>query len=223
MFPAGGASESGRRMSANQEWKDVCDFWFPPGLDEAGPEKHREMILWWFGGGANEAVRPFTPLIAAAAAGRLDSWRATPRGRLALILVLDQFPRCVFAGTPAAYAGDPQALAIAEEGLRNGHFEALAKPWEKTFAFMPLGHTEGPDHRERLQRVVALAETIARAAPPPLQALYGHSINQARGHLEVIERFGRFPHRNPVLGRSSSAEEQAYLSKGEFVHQRRPP
>jgi len=210
-------------MRETQDWQGVYDFWFPPGLDQAGPEKHRAQILWWFGGGANDAVRPFTPLIAAALAGRLDPWCAISQGRLALILVLDQFPRCVFAGTPAAYAGDPQALALAEAGLRNGHFEALAKPWEKTFAFMPLAHTEGPDHRERLQRVVDLAAQIARDVPPPLQSLYGHSVSQAQGHLDVIGRFGRFPHRNPVLGRSSTDEEQAYISQGDFVHNRRPP
>lgn len=210
-------------MSEAQDWQTVYDFWFPPGLDDADPETHGRMFGWWFGGGANTGLPPFAAVVEAATAGRLDHWRATPSGRLSLIVVLDQFPRGLFAGTPAAYASDPDALRIAEEGLRNGHYDALTRPWEKTFFFMPLGHTEGPAHLERLERVVAMAETIAREAPRRLQPLYQHSTNQARGHLDVIARFGRFPHRNPILGRVSTPEEVAYLDKGDFVHMRRPP
>jgi uncharacterized protein (DUF924 family) len=162
-------------------------------------------------------------VVTAARAGSLDHWLSTPLGRLSLIIVLDQFPRGLFAGTPEAYAGDPAALRIAEEGLRNGHYDALTRPWEKTFFFMPLGHTEGPDHLERLKRVAALGETLATEVPAPLQPLYQFSANQGRGHLDVISRFGRYPHRNAVLGRVSTPEEAAYLEKGEFVHNRRPP
>ena len=210
-------------MSDAQEWRAVYDFWFPPGLDDADPETHRRMFVWWFGGGANGELPPFAPLVEAAKAGSLDHWLSMPLGRLSLIIVLDQFPRGLFAGTPEAYAGDPAALRIAEEGLRNGHYDALTRPWEKTFFFMPLGHTEGPGHLERLKRVVALAETIAAEVPEPLRPLYRFSANQPCGHLDVISRFGRYPHRNPVLGRVSTPEEAAYLEKGEFVHNRRPP
>jgi uncharacterized protein (DUF924 family) len=142
---------------------------------------------------------------------------------LSLILVLDQFPRGLFAGTPAAYASDPDALAIAEEGLRNGHYEALTWPWEKTVLLMALGHAEGSDHRQRLERAAALAEVIAEEAPPHLRPLYRFSADQARAHLEVVARFGRFPHRNPILKRASTPEEAAYVEKGDFVHLRRPP
>ena len=162
-------------------------------------------------------------MVEAARAGRLGHWLATPLGRLALIVVLDQFPRGLFAGTPAAYASDPDALRLAEEGLRNGHYDALATAWEKTFFSMPLAHAEGPDHRERLERVVALADRVAEDAPERLRPLYRFSAGQARGHLEVIARFGRFPHRNPILGRTSTPEEEAYLAQGDFVHTRRPP
>jgi uncharacterized protein (DUF924 family) len=127
------------------------------------------------------------------------------------------------AGTPAAYALDPIALQVAEEGLGNGHYDALTRPWEQTFLFMPLVHAEGPDHRERLERVVAMAETIAREAPERLRPLYQFSAAQGRGHLDVISRFGRFPHRNAILGRASTPEEAEYLEQGDFVHKRRPP
>ena len=210
-------------MNEAQDWRAVYDFWFPPGLDDADPETHGRMFVRWFGGGANAELPPFAPVLDAARTGRLDHWLATPLGRLSLIVVLDQVPRGLFAGTPEAYAADPGALRVAEQGLRNGHYDALTRPWEKTFFFLPLGHAEGPDHVERLRRVVAMAERIAHEAPRRLQPLYRHSVGQARGHLDVISRFGRFPHRNPVLGRASTPEEVEYLDKGDFVHMRRPP
>jgi len=210
-------------MSETQEWRAVYDFWFPSDLDDADPKAHSRMFSWWFGGGANGELPPFAPLVKAARAGGLDHWLSTPLGRLSLIIVLDQFPRGLFAGTPEAYAGDPASLRIAEEGLRNGHYDALTRPWEKTFFFMPLAHTEGPDHLERLKRVAALGEILINEVPEPLQPLYRFSANQGLGHLDVISRFGRYPHRNAVLGRVSTPEEAAYLKKGEFVHTRRPP
>jgi uncharacterized protein (DUF924 family) len=210
-------------MDQIHDWRAVHDFWFPPGLDDADAETHRRMFERWFGGGANAGLPPFAPVLEAASAGRLDHWLAAPAGRLSLIVALDQFPRGLFPGTPDAYARDPDALRLAEEGLRNGHYDALTRPWEQTFFLLPLAHAEGPGHQERLERVVALAERITEDAPEHLRPLYRFSAGQARGHLEVIARFGRYPHRNPVLGRASTAEEAAYLAKGEFVHDRRPP
>ncbi|MBX6375985.1 MAG: DUF924 domain-containing protein [Acetobacteraceae bacterium] len=211
-------------MDAAQDWRAVHEFWFPPGLDDADPATHRRMFGWWFGGGSDTGeLRRFAPLVEAARTGRLDRWLATSLGRLSLILVLDQFPRGLFAGAPEAYASDPDALRVAEDGLRNGHYAALSTPWEKTFFLLPLAHAEGPDHQEQLERVVAMAAAIAREAPERLRPLYEHSARQARGHLDVIARFGRFPHRNPILGRASTPEEIAYLEKGDFVHKRQPP
>jgi len=209
-------------MSTAPDWRSVYDFWFPAGLD-ASAARHREMMLWWFGGDANPGLKPFALLVEAALARCLDAWRTGARSRLALILLLDQFTRGLFAGTRDAYAGDPLALEIAEEGIGNGHYDLLAHPWEQTFFLLPLGHTEGPDHVTRLQRAVALTERIARETPDTLRPLYEHSIRQARANLELIQRFGRFPHRNAVLGRASSAEEAAYVAKGDFIHHRAPP
>lgn len=223
--------EDGSRQAANTaprtgepaEWRPVHDFWFPPGLDDADADTLRRRLDWWFGGGSNAALPPFAPVLEAAKAGRLDHWTATPHGRLSLIVVLDQFPRGLHAGTPEAYASDPQALRIAEEGLRNGHHAALVQPWEETFFVMPLVHAEGPSHRQRLERVVALAEALAREVPAHLRPVFEFSAGQARGHRDVVSRFGRFPHRNPVLERPSTPEEAAYLAKGDFVHTRRMP
>jgi uncharacterized protein (DUF924 family) len=210
-------------MSSIPEWQAVYDFWFPPGLAEADAETHGRHFGRWFSGNANTELPLFAPLVSLAARGGLDAWLAEPRGRLSLILVLDQFPRGLFAGTPEAYVHDPVALGLAEAGLRNGQYDALMHPWEKTFFIMPLGHTEGPDHAARLERAAALAAAIASDCPPHLRPIYEHSANQARGHLAVVTRFGRFPHRNVVLGRASTPEEEAYLAAGDFVHLRTLP
>jgi uncharacterized protein (DUF924 family) len=212
-----------RHTDTSQDWQPVYNFWFPPGLEAADLQRHWEMLEWWMRGGANAALPPFAPLVEAARSRHLEHWLATPKGRLSLILVLDQFPRGLFAGTPGAFASDAHALRIAEEGLRNGHYEALVSPWEKFFFVLPLAHTEGADHLERMKRVVALGERLAAEAPAHLQALYQFSLSQARGHLDVIRRFGRFPHRNIILGRTSTPDELAYLAKGDFVHTRQLP
>jgi uncharacterized protein (DUF924 family) len=207
-------------MHAHDPIRQVLDAWFPPGLEQADTATHHRVFDAWFGGQA-----PALPaeLAAAAQAGHLDAWGATAQGRLALILLLDQAPRGRFAGTPLAYAGDPDALQLAEEGLRNGLYNALEHPWERTFFFLPLAHAEGPDLRERLIRVTAMAESLAWSAREDLRPLYRFSADQARGHQAVIARFGRYPHRNAILGRPSTAEEAAYLASGELVHRRRPP
>jgi uncharacterized protein (DUF924 family) len=210
-------------MNRVPEWQVVYDFWFPPGLAGADTQAHGRHFGRWFGGNSDAEVPPFAPLVPLAASRGLDAWLAEPRGRLSLILVLDQFPRSLFAGTPGAYAYDPIALRLAEAGLRNGQYDALMHPWEKTFFLLPLAHAEGPDHVERLRRVVALAEAIARDCPPHLREIYKYSANQARDHLAVVTRFGRFPHRNVVLERASTPAEAAYLAEGDFVHLRTPP
>ena len=114
-------------MNEAPDWRMVYEFWFPPALDHADADGMGRMFGWWFGGGATRELWRFAPVVEAAGAGRLDHWRAMPLGRLSLIVVLDQFPRGLFAGTPEAYAFDQRALSIADEGLRNGHYDALTK------------------------------------------------------------------------------------------------
>lgn len=121
-------------MSRSDDWRSVYDFWFPLGLDTADLETHYRMLERWFRGGVNAELPPFAPLVDAAAAGDLNHWLARPLGRLSLIVVLDQFPRGLFAGTPKAFAFDLQAVAITTEGLRIGHYDALLHSWEKAFS-----------------------------------------------------------------------------------------
>ncbi|UVF18314.1 DUF924 domain-containing protein [Microvirga terrae] len=210
-------------MASHTDWREVYDFWFPVDLSEADVAAHWQMLAWWMRGGANAELHRFAPLVRAARAGELDRWRSTPLGRLCLIIVLDQFPRGLFAGAPDAYSSDPETVRLAEEGFDNGHYDALTSPYERFFYFLPLAHAEGPDHLERMRRIVAISEQALDEAPEHLKPVWQFSLSQARANFDIIARFGRFPHRNPVLGRHSTPEELTYLAKGDFVHTRSLP
>ena len=190
--------------------EDVLRFWFPGNLRS----DHAEMVRqfeWWFRGGADPAIMDrFVPLVERASRGELDHWSHTPRGRLALIIVLDQFSRTVYRGTPRAFAQDPKALALTLQGIEIGHYAAFNTPWEKTFFLLPLGHSEELVH---LDAAVKLAEELVEDAPPEVRKVLEHSASQARGHRDVIARFGRHPHRNEVLGRLSTPDELEYLAR----------
>ena len=199
---------------------DILEFWFPPGLDD-DEETHRRQFQWWFRGGADQViVERFTVMLELAAQGQLDHWSEAPRSRLALIVVLDQFSRATYRDTARAYAQDEKALALALDGLDRGHYGRLASVWEKTFFSLPLGHSEQLLMQERN---VTLCEALVREAPDHLRTLYEFSASQARGHRDVIARFGRHPHRNAVLGRTSTEDEQRYLASGQIVHRRAFP
>ncbi|HSJ95878.1 MAG TPA: DUF924 family protein [Myxococcota bacterium] len=209
-----------RQMPPTPEPEDVLGFWFParPSHDPAALVRQFE---WWFRAGADAAIRErFAELAERAARGDLDDWAGAPRSRLALIVVLDQFSRSLFRGTPRAFAQDAKALALALEGIERGHYAALESPFEKTFFLLPLGHSEELKH---LERAVELAEEIARGAPLELRKVLEHSASQARGHRDVVARFGRHPHRNAILGRPSTPDELEYLARGELVHLRPIP
>lgn len=207
-------------MSTNEGFEDVLRFWFSslPHGDHAAMARQME---WWFRGGADsEIVERFPPLLDRAKRGDLDSWSHSPRSRLALIIVLDQFSRTLHRGTAQAFAQDPKALALALEGIETGHYAALDNPWEKTFFFLPLGHSEDLTN---LERAVKLAEELVKDAPQEHRGMLEFSASQARGHRDIIARFGRHPHRNEVLGRQSTPEELDYLATGQLVHTRPLP
>jgi uncharacterized protein (DUF924 family) len=204
----------------SEDPEDILRFWFSDlsGADHARMVRQFE---WWFRGGADSAIAErFALLLERATRGELDHWSNGPRTRLALIVILDQFSRSLYRDTARAFAQDPKALALALEGLEIGHYAALYTPWEKTFFLLPLGHSEELYH---LDRAVALAEQLAEDAPSDLRRILEHSASQARGHRDVIARFGRHPHRNAVLGRRSTADELDYLAGGTLVHTRSIP
>ncbi len=199
---------------------DVLDFWF----SEPRPADHAAMVVrqeWWFKGGADaQILARFVPLHAQASLGQFDGWVHEPRSRLALIIVLDQFSRTIHRNTPAMYAQDAKARAIARDGLALGHYAALTDPWEKTFFLLAFGHSEDVAD---VDRAVELAEELAVNAKPEERRMLEFSVSQARGHREVLLRFGRHPHRNAILGRISTPAEIAYLARNELVHQRAVP
>jgi uncharacterized protein (DUF924 family) len=171
---------------------DVIAFW-----REAGTEK-------WFRKDAefDRAVADrFAALHAQAAAGRLRDWATTPEGALALILILDQFSRNMFRGTPMAFATDELACGIARQAADAG-FDNLVPAELRLFMYLPFEHTESIAEQERS---VLLFHAFAPSVLP-----------YAREHERVIRRFGRFPHRNPILGRHMTPAEQAFLDNGGF-------
>ncbi|MFG1280100.1 DUF924 family protein [Xanthobacter autotrophicus] len=174
---------------------DVLAFWLAAGRDE------------WFGGGAafdDEVREALLPAHEAALAGTLDDWRETPEGALAWIILMDQVPRNVFRATPRAFATDARALAAAEQAVARGFDGApgIAAAL-RSFFYLPFMHAE---------------DGAAQARCVDLYGALGQEegVRYALVHKEIIDRFGRFPHRNPILGRPMSAEEQAYLDGGGF-------
>ncbi len=203
-----------------EEFEDVLRFWFPQQLsgDHAAMVRQFE---WWFRGGATSAIAERFPLLLELAKqGELDHWSHRPRPQLALIIVLDQFSQSLYRGTARAFAQDQKALALALQGIEIGHYAALETPWEKTFFLLPLGHSEELTH---LEVAVKLAEKLVEQVPAELLRVLEHSAAQARGHRDVIARFGRHPHRNAVLGRQSTPEELDYLASDQLVHTRPLP
>ena len=181
----------------------LLDFWFGPHGDPAR-EQHRE--IWFKATEEFDAVlrREFLTDYEAAAGGALRAWEASAEGALALVLLLDQVPRNIFRGTPRAYAADRAARAVADRALERGFDQLVAPAW-RIFFYMPLHHSEDIGDQ---QRSTALFESLPRN--PDRR---GSLRRYGQPYLQVIERFGRFPHRNEILGRQSTAAEIAFMTE----------
>ncbi|RPH67114.1 MAG: DUF924 domain-containing protein [Burkholderiales bacterium] len=171
--------------------EDVLKFWF----DELTPTQ------WW---GKDEELDAliadrYAGLLASASQCELFGWRTSPRGRLAEIIVLDQFSRHIHRGRPLAFARDPLALALAQEAVARGDDDALT-PVARVFLYLPYMHSESP----RIQQV-SVALYTKNGLPDNLEF--------ALKHQAIVGRFGRYPHRNEILGRQSTPEETAFLSE----------
>jgi uncharacterized protein (DUF924 family) len=171
--------------------QEILTFWF----EEIEPE------MWWVADPEfDDRIRArFLGVLEQAARGELYSWRTEPKGRLAEIIVLDQFSRNIYRNTPAAFAQDPMALVLAQEAIGAGVHTALS-PVECGFLFMPLMHSES-------KAIHVWAERLFRDFAPPKSHEY-----ELR-HKAIIDRFGRYPHRNRILGRASSPEELEFLKQ----------
>lgn len=177
---------------------DILGFW-----TSAGPSQ-------WFAKKAafDDAIRlKFEPVHHAAARGQYDAWMDSPDGALALVVLLDQFPRNMYRGSAHAFATDPLALRIAGGALERGFMDSIA-PILRPFIHLPFTHSEDLADQDRS---VSLGEAHD-AETGDIKTL-----KYAVIHREVIRRFGRFPHRNKALGRITTAEEQAWLEEGGFA------
>jgi uncharacterized protein (DUF924 family) len=198
------------------EARSVRDFWFGPRPLSA-PELSRRM-RFWFGGEPSEvrqrrdeAIRErFAGLLERAAGGELAAWADGPRRRLSLIILLDQFPRNIYRGTARAFAHDTQALGLTLSGMQSAADAALDLV-ERVFFYLPLQHAES---REVQDEAVAAFRRLRTEAPRELQAFFESSARSAENHRAIIEQFGRFPHRNAILGRASTPAEAEWLNKG---------
>lgn len=189
----------------------VLDFWFGDGLTLGWPSAPRGAL--WFGGGAaldTDIRTRFGPQVAQAVDGGLASWEADVLHRLALVILLDQFTRNVFRGQARAFAGDVRAHRLATDTLARGE-DAKLPLVGRVFIAMPLMHAE--DAASQAGCVRHFEQLRATCAAAQAEALQGH-LDAAIEHQALITAYGRFPHRNAVLGRVSSPQELAYLENG---------
>ncbi|HEU5057200.1 MAG TPA: DUF924 family protein [Kofleriaceae bacterium] len=189
---------------------DILDFWFGP-LDAEGCADTGHSARWWRKDAAldEEIRRRFGEVHRAVRARELDSWLTEPRGRLAQVIVLDQFSRNMFRGTPAAFASDPRALQIALDAIERGDHRALPLD-QRTFLFMPLMHSEDLAQQDRM---LGLFSELRDQAPPAVRERFAGFVKFAEMHRDIVRRFGRFPHRNAILDRPSTPEEIAFLEQ----------
>ena len=176
--------------------REILTFWF--GGADLGVEMEKRQV--WFRSTPEfdcYIIDHYTEVHERAAAGEFDHFRQTPEDCLTLIMALDQFPRNIYRGTPRAFATDPQARDVAGYALDSGYDRAFSR-WPRTFVYLPFEHSEAlPDQ----ERALALYRSLGNE----------DSLKAAVGHHDAIRRFGRFPHRNAVLGRPNTPEEEEYL------------
>jgi uncharacterized protein (DUF924 family) len=194
---------------------DVLLFWFGPRpYTAASVQQHSRL---WFGAHAapelipqaDELIRQrFEDTMRSAESGELGSWESSPRRRLALIVLLDQFSRHFYRGSAQAYARDHQALSLSLSGMLHGADAAL-DPIERIFFYMPLQHAESLDVQEES---VAAFRRLLEEAPSELHNTFKEALSAAIEHRNTIARFGRFPHRNAVLARASTPDESDWLA-----------
>ena len=195
----------------SQSCSPVIDFWFGRLDADDSAIAGRQAGLWW---GKSEQTdsrirNRFEPQVRAAGAGELDGWKASPEGWLALILLLDQFPRNIYRDSAGMYRFDERARALCVEGLDTG-IDTRLRLIQRVFFYLPLEHSESPDDQAWC---VDLMRGLAHEAPQDQKNVFEDFVDYAEAHKKVIDRFGRFPHRNAILGRDSSPEEIEFLKQ----------
>lgn len=191
-------------------WQDLLGWWFGQGRTAQQVVNEKQPL--WFGYQPEqdrEARERFGDLCDQALAGGLQEWTDSEQGWLALILLLDQLPRMIHRGTPQAFAGDERARQLVSEGMAQGRDRLLA-PIERVFIYLVLEHAENlADQDLAVAHFLTLRDRAAAEERPSFEGF----LDFAERHRDVIARFGRFPHRNAILGRASSDAEQSYLAR----------
>ncbi len=187
----------------------VLAFWFRQH-ELSAPQIDRRMDIWFGEDPAfdHEIRQAFAADVEKASEGELDHWGDEPRGRLALILLLDQFRRNIYRGTAKAFEKDRTALRLCVEGAMQNKDRGLT-PIQRVFFYMPLQHAES---RKVQAKSVELYKRLAEAVSPTLRETFLTIAQFAELHHDIIEQYGRFPHRNAVLGRDNTPEEDEYLA-----------
>ena len=190
----------------------MLKFWFGELKEGEVPADELRKMWWTKDEGVDEYIRSyFESDLIRAKNEELGGWENSPKGTLALIILLDQFSRNIYRGTREAFSQDKQALGIALGGIGKG-FDKELHPVERAFMYMPFMHSEDPNmQRKSLQLFGALERSFN--SPPKLAQMLSENRKYAERHYEVIERFGRYPHRNEILGRESTDEELEFLKK----------
>jgi len=197
-------------MSALPEQaREILEFWFGDWRSDARVGKAQQQLWFDKKPDVDRDIGSRFGSLLEPARNRLLDWQATPRGRLAMILLLDQFSRNIFRGTPKAFAYDPEALELSLEGLAQGD-DLGCGLYERAFYYLPLEHAEDPRCQEKS---VALFRALLDAAPHDSQKTFASFYDYAVRHRDIVARFGRFPHRNAILGRDSTAEELDFLKQ----------
>jgi uncharacterized protein (DUF924 family) len=194
----------------NAPWQPLLDWWF--GISGSASEVAAQKGKLWFGKRDSqdlEARERFGDWTEQALAGGLTEWMQRPEGWLALVLLLDQLPRMIFRDTPKAFAGDLRAQKLVAQGIA-ADYDRQLQPIQRVFIYLVFEHSE--DLAVQNEGVSRYIELVAQQ-PEVDRALFADYLDYAERHQRVIAQFGRFPHRNAVLGRESTAEELAFLSK----------
>jgi uncharacterized protein (DUF924 family) len=199
-------------MADIEKQSQILDFWFGDLKNGEVPPQKLSRMWWAKNRDIDEYIRKnFENDLLSAVKGELGDWESTPRGTLALIILLDQFSRNMYRDTPRAFSQDTLALRLAVKGIEKS-FDSGLHPVMRVFFYMPFMHSESKDMQERSMALFGALEKDF-TSPRELAEMLSENMEYAERHRVIIERFGRFPHRNKILGRESTAAETEFLKK----------
>ena len=195
-----------------EEISEVLRFWFGDLRKGELPDKEKQMTWWMKSEEFDDLVRQrFEKYVLLAEKGELSNWLETPLGTVAFIVVVDQFPRNIYRGAPGAFSRDALALRACLEGIEKGFDEGL-HPMHRVFFYLPLMHSEDLEIQSlSVEKYSALENEYT--PHPEIRKILAYSTDFAGRHSDIIKRFGRYPHRNAVLGRESTPEEIEFLKE----------